>query len=129
MKIYNYDQEGLFMGVSEARESPLEPGIFHIPALATDIEPPICLTAQVVRFANNKWGVEEIPDEVIPEVIPKSDKQLIMEELFSLDMVLPRATEDLINAIGLDITKLPQIMQDRLARKIELRNELKIIST
>jgi hypothetical protein len=54
----------------------------------------------------------------------RSDAQKILDELCALDAVLPRCTEDLIDALQLDPTLLPSILQDRLARKKELRNAL-----
>ena len=43
MKIYHYHPEyKYFIGSSNADESPLEPGIFLIPAYATNIEPIEC---------------------------------------------------------------------------------------
>lgn len=52
----------------------------------------------------------------------------IKAELEQLDTVLPRVTEDTWVAIGLDTSKLPQIVQDRLNRKVELRNLLRALS-
>lgn len=45
-----------FVGSSSAFESPLEPGVFLIPANATSIEPPADIPAnKVVIFNDNKW--------------------------------------------------------------------------
>lgn len=51
----------------------------------------------------------------------------IKAELDSLDLVLPRSVEDTWTVLALDTTKLPQIVQDRLTRKIELRNQLSVL--
>lgn len=40
MKVYHYDEEGVFVGSSEADPSPLEPGVFLVPANATPAAPP-----------------------------------------------------------------------------------------
>jgi hypothetical protein len=62
MEIYSYDQEnGNFIGVAEADGSPLEPGVFLIPANATTLAPPAILDGQVARFSNDQWVVETIP--------------------------------------------------------------------
>lgn len=39
MLAYQYDTAGLYAGQTEADESPLEPGIYHLPARST-LEPP-----------------------------------------------------------------------------------------
>ena len=40
MKVYQTNRAGLFVGKTEADESPLEPGVFLIPAGAVEIAPP-----------------------------------------------------------------------------------------
>ena len=69
---------------------------------------------------------DEIFEEYILEI---NQSDLIKSELASLELVLHRDTEDTWVAIGLDTTKLPQIVQDRLARKQELRTQLQSLST
>lgn len=39
MKAYQYDRAGLYAGTTEADESPLEPGVYLLPAMCT-LEPP-----------------------------------------------------------------------------------------
>lgn len=48
----------------------------------------------------------------------------IMAKLQELDLVLTRAQEDTWVALGVDETKLPQIWQDRLNQKRDLRTKL-----
>lgn len=47
--VYQYDLAGLYQNTTQADESPLEPGIYHIPARCTKVPPP-----------------EEIPDDKWP---------------------------------------------------------------
>ena len=58
MKIYNYDfKTGEFLSEGEADPSPLEPGVFLIPAYATDIAPPIIQQNEVAIFNGSSWSV------------------------------------------------------------------------
>ena len=60
MKIYNYHPEyKYFYCESEADPSPLEPGVFLIPAHATDIEPPTCESNQIQIFNETSWDIIE----------------------------------------------------------------------
>lgn len=60
MKIYNYYHEyNTYVGSSLADESPLEPGVFLIPAHATDIEPPTCESNQIQIFNGTSWNIIE----------------------------------------------------------------------
>ena len=54
----------------------------------------------------------------------RSDRQKILDELAALDPKLPRSTEDLIEALAVDIRTLPAAMLERLLRKRQLREEL-----
>ena len=58
------------------------------------------------------------------EVPVVNERQDILDELAQLDLVLPRAVEDLVEAMQI-LSSLPEIMQERIARKSELRNKLK----
>ena len=68
---------------------------------------------------------DEIFEEVVP--IPPTREEEIKMELEELDKVLTRFQEDTWVAMGIDESKLPQIWQDRLREKRNLREELKIV--
>ena len=58
MKIYNYHPEYKhFSGVSIADESPLELGVFLIPAYATEVEPPQCSSCEIPVFNETSWEI------------------------------------------------------------------------
>lgn len=56
-------------------------------------------------------------------------KNQILSQLAELDNVLPRCVEDMISSLGMDVTKLPQIMQDRLKQKQDLRVQLQVLNS
>lgn len=62
MKIYRYDAlSGELLSSSEAIESPLEPGVFLIPAYATDKKPPQAKSGYALCFKEGVWG--QVKDE------------------------------------------------------------------
>ena len=72
MNIYHYNSDGFLVGASEADESPLEPGVFLIPAMATETVPPNVAEGMRVRFDGGAWVVESIP-EPEPAPVPEPD--------------------------------------------------------
>lgn len=61
MNVFHIDSStGEFVGQSVADESPLEPGVYLIPAHATEIAPPISVPAgSVAVFSGTSWSVVE----------------------------------------------------------------------
>ena len=74
MNIYHYDATtGAFCFAGVADESPLEPGVFLIPACATTLAPPKVSESQIAVFRDGGWIVETLPvpePESMPEPIP-----------------------------------------------------------
>ena len=72
MKIYNYASEtGIFQTEGLADESPLEPGVFLVPAYATTIKPPKATLPKVAVFKDGKWSLQVLPPSPEPE--PESE--------------------------------------------------------
>lgn len=66
MLVYSYNATtGEFTGSSEADESPLEPGVFLLPANSTEIAPPSDQAGFIRRFSAGAWGYVPVgePDE------------------------------------------------------------------
>lgn len=74
MKIYHYHPEsGVFLGQGVADESPLEPGVWLIPASATDEPPPEVSDGLEAVMTEVGWQLQAIPEPEpapIPEPVP-----------------------------------------------------------
>lgn len=53
--VYQYDLTGLYVGQTDADESPLEPGVFHIPARCVEVAPPEFTGDDWPRWNGAKW--------------------------------------------------------------------------
>lgn len=53
--VYQYDIAGMFTGETEADESPLEPGVFLIPARCVEVAPPAYSGDQWPRWNGAMW--------------------------------------------------------------------------
>jgi hypothetical protein len=64
-----HPKTGVFIGIDFAQESPLEPGVFLLPAGATFVEPPQVSDGQQAIWNGNSWEVQDIPaPEPEPEI-------------------------------------------------------------
>lgn len=55
--VYQLDAHGVFVGEALAYESPLEPGVFHIPAGCIDHVPPAAAAGTAARWNGAGWGL------------------------------------------------------------------------
>jgi hypothetical protein len=72
MNIYHFFPEtGIFYAEGLADESPLEPGVFLIPAYATTLKPLIATLPDVAVFKDGKWAIETLPPPPEAEPMPE----------------------------------------------------------
>jgi len=63
MEIYNYDEQGKYVGSGIADRSPLEADVYLIPARATDKQPPVAKAGFDIYWAGEAWEYRELPKE------------------------------------------------------------------
>jgi hypothetical protein len=66
-----------FMGEGVANESPLQPGVFAIPADATTVPPPEASDGFVSIFVDNEWQQQPAPGTLI---ISEKEQRAIEEQ-------------------------------------------------
>ena len=66
-------ESGIYHSEGLADESPLEPGVFLIPAYATTIAPPDVTELEVAVFRDGEWSVEVLPPPPEPEPSPEPE--------------------------------------------------------
>ena len=99
MIAYCYDENGIYMGQEETQESPLQPGIFLLPAQATFVEvPEFDSSIDRAVWTADGWIVEKIPVEVVEEVpIFENESSLSVEE----QQAIKQSILEKLRAIGL----------------------------
>lgn len=55
------DKKGYYIGTTVADESPLESGVYLMPALTLDAVPPKLFEGQLCRWENGEWKYEDMP--------------------------------------------------------------------
>jgi len=81
MKIWHYDPHTrILIGQGKADASPLEPGVFLLPAFATSEPPPTEIPGYKIIFDGAAWALNEIPPspEPLPEPPPAPPAPIIL---------------------------------------------------
>ena len=126
MIIANYNDDGDFVGLSEAEESPLEPGVHLIPANATPLFPPQEPSGKIARFINGAWSlVDEVVDPptfVEQDVYiydPNNDNVFVRGDV-TVDGTVP-ANATLIEPPNRDLRELAYFLEDTQTWELRAR--------
>lgn len=92
--VYQLDSEGYFVESVIADESPLEPGVFMIPAHCIEVEPPPAINYTARRWAG-KWIYEDMYTDTESEPVVITTP----EPTFDLDQAKKEATQTILNSI------------------------------
>lgn len=70
--VFQTDRAGHFAGITEADESPLEPGVFLIPRGCVETAPPDEWPADKwPRWNGSSWGLVQLPTAAQPSMLDK----------------------------------------------------------
>lgn len=113
LRVYSYNPvTGEYVSEDEAQPSPLEPGVFLIPAHATEIAPPAKKEKHFRKFDGKAWSYEPIP-ELLEKV--KTKEELASEARHKRTMLL----------FGCDWRMLPDVPSMHSNGWVEYRQALR----
>ncbi|MEP9350558.1 DUF4376 domain-containing protein [Xanthobacter sp. KR7-225] len=72
--VYQCDPDGVYVGEALARESPMEPGVWHLPAGCTEKAPPKLAEGERAMWTGKKWQV--LKPAPAPEPAPPTEAEL-----------------------------------------------------
>ncbi|MEG0879990.1 MAG: hypothetical protein RSE46_09000 [Janthinobacterium sp.] len=97
--VYQVADDGAYLGNIEAEESPLEPGVFLIPAGAVELKPMNCKAGFQPVFLDGKW--EAVPTAPPPSETPdnaqaRANAAILADIVYIEQTRQPRALRDFI---------------------------------
>ena len=92
--VYQCDEQGWFIGLTEADESPLEPGVFHIPRNAFEDAPPSVTPGKRSIRVADQWRVKDDPWAPKPPAVPPMPVTCTPAQGLVALFALKRITED-----------------------------------
>ncbi len=111
-QVIQLDADGYFVGLTTADESPLEPGVFLLPANAVDAPVPDVPDGQRAKW-NGAWVLEDIPQ---PEPTPEPEPiELTYAEKRALEY--PSVKDYLDGIVKSDQAQIDKYIADCLAVK------------
>jgi len=62
--VYQYGQDGIFVGPHDCQSSPLEPGVFLIPPRCSTVAPPETDEDHGAFWESDKWVIKKLPEKM-----------------------------------------------------------------
>jgi len=105
MNIYHFHPDtGVYLSSGQADESPLEPGVWLLPAHSTTQQPPQPGAGEQAVWVDSAWQVQPIP-EPTPEPTPDPVPPLV--PIIEPGVVL--TTEEKLATFGLTVVELKEL--------------------
>jgi len=79
-RVIQLNEDGYVIGFSIADESPLEPGVYHIPRNCIDAELPNIPANKNAKWNGSEFIFEDVVEPIEPEPIPLTYKELRFNE-------------------------------------------------
>lgn len=67
---YQLDGAGYYLGEAVADESPLEPGVYHLPENCIFDAPPEPIDGKLRRYLGGQWGYVDAPAPTVAPAVP-----------------------------------------------------------
>jgi len=103
---YNYDSHGFYSGLSRAWESPLEPGVYHIPGDSTLTAPPSVADGAIAMWTGSAWtSVEDNRGKTAYNVKDASQQATVPETNvvpLGLTVITPSCSKELLSSCSFD---------------------------
>jgi len=114
IQVSQLDDQGAFVGVGIADESPLEPGVFLIPRGAIAVDPPEVPEGKVALWRDEAWVFADLPSSA---EIGNGPGALVPDEVTMRQARLALLGDGLLDRVEAAIENLPP--QQRAAARIE----------
>jgi len=103
---YNYDSHGFYSGFSKAWESPLEPGVYHVPGDSTLVAPPTVASGAMAVWTGSAWTSVEDNRGKTAYNIKDASQQVTVPETnvvpLGLTVVVPPYSRELFSSCSFD---------------------------
>jgi len=121
--VIQLDADGFFAGFTTADESPLEPGVFHLPAGAVDAgNPPELTGGERAKWSGKRWLIIQPEPEPEPEPEPTVAEQLAQARAAAIEEIIAdterKRLDAVRNAVGVEFkdAKSETDISDKLAQ-------------
>jgi len=71
--VVQLDHQGYYVGTTHADQSPLEPGVYLMPAGTVDVAAPVVPQGKCARWVNHRWTFESLPEQTV-NASPRDDE-------------------------------------------------------